>query len=98
MNAFTCNVDEVKYTETRRGVNALVTIYKDGKPFAVLDDKAEAIVANMTFHEGCDIHEFLDDARANGHNQPQVTHAMSEHARAILYRAEDEFKAKHGNK
>lgn len=98
MNVFTCNIDEVQYTETRRGVNALAMIYKNDKPFAVLDDKAEAIVANMTFHEGSDPQEFLADARANGHNQEQETYAMSEYARSILEQAENEFKAKHGNK
>lgn len=85
---FTIDQADVKYTETRRGVNATAPILKDGVLFATLEDIAEQIVAPVFFEPGCNQDLFLQDARAKGRTEENELMCISEHARDLLAQAE----------
>lgn len=89
---FSCNAKTFQYTTTRRGVNALCPIMKDGKMVATLHDVADHICAKVEFINAEVRAEFLAEAsilatpavKAAGDNM-----IISEYARKMTMQAEE---------
>lgn len=94
-SVFQFRAAEIKYTETRRGVNAFCPIRKGGTVVGYLDDRAEAIVADVSFADPQDKVLFLAEARSNGaiDQAHGDSYLISEHARAMSLAAEQEYAA-----
>lgn len=91
MNKYTTDVTKIKYKKTRRGVNAIAVVTRDGSPFLTLNDEAEKIVAEVTFADPRTRDAFLADAKAAGFNTSGDAYTISEYARAIVMAAEDAY-------
>lgn len=89
---FTCNASTIKYTTTRRGVNAVAVIVNDkGQRVATLYDVAERIVAQVDMHLPMDRKTFLYEARQAGHADESENFAIGEFARRIVALAEQKW-------
>lgn len=89
-----------KYKKTRRGVNAVCNILKDGVAIAVLGDIAEAIVADVQFVDAAERALFLAEAKLKIDltglpSSCGDEYVISEYARKITMEAEQAWvKAK----
>lgn len=91
---FKINANDIIYTRTRRGINATAPIRDaSGLQVGSIEDRAESIVAPVSFKKPETRAAFLAEARNQPHEPTAVTgsdeYLVSEYARKLLEDAEN---------